>query len=187
MAGFDDLKKDLKHRMEVTVDVVKKEFAGLRTGRASVSLLEPIMVEAYGSQMPLNQVASIAAPEARLLTVQVWDKGQTKAVEKAIRESNLGLNPAVDGQLLRVPIPALNEERREELKKVAGKYAEEGKVAIRNVRRDINDQLKKMEKNHEISEDEHHQYHDEVQKLTDSFIGQIDEALHHKQDEIMQV
>ncbi len=187
MAGFDDLKKDLSHRMEVTVEVVKKEFGGLRTGRASVSLLEPITVEAYGSQMPLNQVASIAAPEARMLTVQVWDKGQTKAVEKAIRESNLGLNPAVDGQLLRIPIPALNEERREELKKVAGKYAEEGKIAIRNVRRDINDQLKKMEKKHEISEDEHHQYHDEVQKLTDSFIAKIDEALHHKQEEIMQV
>ena len=187
MTDIDDLKKDLKHRMEVTVDVVKKEFSGLRTGRASVSLLEPIMVDAYGSQMPLNQVASIAAPEARMLTVQVWDKGQAKAVEKAIRESNLGLNPAVDGQLLRVPIPALNEERREELKKVAGKYAEEGKVAIRNVRRDGNDQLKKMEKNHEISEDEHHQYHDEVQKMTDGFIAEIDDALNHKQEEIMQV
>ncbi len=187
MTTIDDLKKDLKHRMEVTVDVVKKEFGGLRTGRASVGLLEPIMVDAYGSQMPLNQVASIAAPEARMLTVQVWDKGQTKAVEKAIRESSLGLNPAVDGQFLRVPIPALNEERREELKKVAGKYAEEGKVAIRNVRRDGNDQLKKMEKKHEISEDEHHQYHDEVQKMTDGFIAQIDEALHHKQEEIMQV
>ena len=187
MAGVDDLKKDLKHRMEVTIDVVKKEFRGLRTGRASVSLLEPIMVDAYGSQMPLNQVASIAAPEARLLTVQVWDKGQAKAVEKAIRESSLGLNPAVEGQLMRVPIPALTEERREELKKVASKYAEEGKIAIRNVRRDGNDHLKKMEKDHQISEDEHHQYHDEVQKMTDGFIGQIDEALSHKQEEIMQV
>lgn len=187
MATFDELKEDIRHRMEVTVDVVKKEFSGLRTGRASVSLLEPITVDAYGSKMPLNQVASIAAPEARMLTVQVWDKGQVKAVEKAIRESNLGLNPAVDGQLLRVPIPALNEERREELKKVAGKYAEDGKVAIRNVRRDGNDQLKKMEKDHEISEDEHHQYHDEIQKLTDGLIAQIDEALAQKQEEIMQV
>ena len=187
MAGFKDLEKDIKHRMETTLDVVKKEFAGLRTGRASVSLLDPIMVDAYGSQMPLNQVASVAAPEPRMLTVQVWDKGQAKAVEKAIRESNLGLNPAVDGQLLRVPIPPLNEERREELKKVAGKYAEDGKIAIRNVRRDGNDQLKKMEKDGEISEDESRQYHDEIQKLTDSLIKQIDDALSQKQEEIMQV
>ena len=187
MAGFSDLKKDLKHRMEITLEVVKKEFSGLRTGRASVSLLDPIMVDAYGSQMPLNQVASVAAPEARMLTVQVWDKGQAKAVEKAIRESSLGLNPAVDGQMLRVPIPALNEERREELKKVAGKYAEEGKIAIRNVRRDGNDQLKKMENDGTFSEDESRQYQDEIQKMTDGLIKQIDEALSQKQDEIMQV
>ena len=187
MAGFADLKKDLKHRMEMTLDVVKKEFAGLRTGRATTSLLDPIMVDAYGSQMPLTQVASVAAPEARMLTVQVWDKGQVKAVEKAIRESSLGLNPAVDGQLLRVPIPALNEERREELKKVAGKYAEDGKVAIRNVRRDGNDQLKKMEKDGDISEDESRQYQDEIQKITDDLVKQIDDALSQKQDEIMQV
>jgi ribosome recycling factor len=187
MADYKALKKDIEHRMETTVDVVKKEFSGLRTGRASVGLLDPIMVEAYGSQMPLNQVASVAAPEARMLTVQVWDKGQVKAVEKAIRESNLGLNPAVDGQFIRVPIPALNEERRAELTKVAGKYAEEGKVAIRNVRRDGNDQLKKMEKDGEISEDAHRQYHDEIQKLTDEYVKHIDEALAHKQEEIMQV
>jgi ribosome recycling factor len=187
MAGFADLKKDLKHRMETTLDVVKKEFAGLRTGRATTSLLDPIMVEAYGSQMPLAQVASVAAPEARMLTVQVWDKGQVKAVEKAIRESSLGLNPAVDGQLLRVPIPPLNEERREELKKVAGKYAEDGKVAIRNVRRDGNDQLKKMEKDGDISEDESRQYQDEIQKITDDLVKQIDDALSQKQEEIMQV
>ncbi|MDG2243965.1 MAG: ribosome recycling factor [Rhodospirillaceae bacterium] len=187
MAGFDDLKKDIKHRMEATLDVVKKDFSGLRTGRASVGLLDPIMVDSYGSQMPLNQVASVAAPEPRMITVQVWDKGQAKAVEKAIRESSLGLNPAVDGQLLRVPIPPLNEERREELKKVAGKYAEDGKVAIRNIRRDGNDQLKKMEKDGNISEDEGHQYQDEVQKMTDSVIKQIDEALNQKQEEIMQV
>lgn len=187
MAGFGDLKKDLKHRMDTTLEVVKKEFAGLRTGRASVNLLDPITVDAYGSQMPLNQVASVGAPEPRMLTVQVWDKGQVKAVEKAIRESNLGLNPAVEGQMLRVPIPPLNEERREELKKVAGKYAEDGKVAVRNVRRDGNDQLKKMEKDNEISEDESHQYQDEVQKMTDSVIKQIDDALASKQEEIMQV
>jgi len=187
MAGFADLKKDLKYRMEMTLDVVKKEFAGLRTGRATTGLLDPIMVDAYGSQMPLTQVASVAAPEARMLTVQVWDKGQVKAVEKAIRESSLGLNPAVDGQLLRVPIPALNEERREELKKVAGKYAEDGKVAIRNVRRDGNDQLKKMEKDGDISEDESRQYQDEIQKITDGLVKQIDDALSQKQEEIMQV
>lgn len=187
MAGFNDLKKDLKHRMDTTLEVVKKEFAGLRTGRASVSLLDPIMVDAYGSQMPLNQVASVGAPEPRMLTVQVWDKGQVKAVEKAIRESSLGLNPATEGQMLRVPIPPLNEERRQELKKVAGKYAEESKIAVRNVRRDGNDQLKKMEKDGEISEDENHEYQDEVQKMTDGLIKQIDEALAHKQEEIMQV
>jgi ribosome recycling factor len=187
MADYKALMKDIQHRMETTVDVVKKEFAGLRTGRASVGLLDPITVEAYGSQMPLNQVASVAAPEPRMLTVQVWDNGQVKAVEKAIRESSLGLNPAVDGTLIRVPIPPLNEERRAELTKVAGKYAEDGKVAIRNVRRDGNDQLKKMEKDGEISEDEHRQYNDEIQKLTDDFVKQIDEALAHKQEEIMQV
>lgn len=187
MANWDNLKKDIKHRMETTVDVVKKEFAGLRTGRASVSLLEPITVNAYGSDMPLNQVASISVPEPRMLSVQVWDKSQIKAVEKAIRESDLGLNPAVDGQLLRIPIPALNEERREELKKVAGKYAEQGRVAIRNVRRDGNDTLKKMEKDGEISEDEHREYHDDIQKLTDGFISDIDTALQTKEEEIMQV
>ena len=187
MADYKALKKDIQHRMETTVDVVKKEFAGLRTGRASVGLLDPITVEAYGSQMPLNQVASVAAPEPRMLTVQVWDNGQVKAVEKAIRESSLGLNPAVDGTLIRVPIPPLNEERRAELTKVAGKYAEDGKVAIRNVRRDGNDQLKKMEKDGEISEDEHRQYNDEIQKLTDDFVKQIDDALAQKQEEIMQV
>lgn len=187
MSDYKALKKDVQHRMETTVDVVKREFAGLRTGRASVALLDPITVDAYGSQMPLNQVASVAAPEPRMLSVQVWDKGQVKAVEKAIRESSLGLNPAVDGTLVRVPIPPLNEERRAELTKVAGKYAEEGKVAIRNVRRDGNDQLKKMEKDGDISEDEHRQYNDEIQKLTDDFVKQIDEALSHKQEEIMQV
>ncbi|MFL2770369.1 MAG: ribosome recycling factor [Rhodospirillaceae bacterium] len=187
MKDFSTLEKDLKHRMDTTVEVVKKEFSGLRTGRAATSLLEPIMVDAYGSQMPLNQVASIVAPEPRMLTVQVWDKGQAKAVERAIRESSLGLNPAAEGQLIRVPIPALNEERREELKKVAGKYAEEGKVAIRNVRRDGNEQLKRMEKDHKISEDEYHQYHDEIQKMTDEVIGQIETTLAQKQEEIMQV
>ena len=187
---FDDvasLKKDVQHRMEATIEVFKKELSGLRTGRASVSLLEPIMVDAYGSPMPLNQVANINVPEPRMITVQVWDGSQLKAVEKAIRDSNLGLNPAVDGQLIRVPIPPLTEERRTELSKVAGQYAEHARVAIRNVRRDGNDNLKKLEKDGEISQDESRQYHDEIQELTDKKVGEVDDGLKAKQEEIMQV
>mgnify|MGYP001477824846 CR=1 FL=1 len=187
MSGANDLLSLLEKKMVTTLEVVRKEFGGLRTGRATTSLLEPIMVEAYGNQVPLNQVGSVAASDPRLLTVQVWDKGQVQVVEKAIRESNLGLNPAVDGQLIRVPIPALNEERRVELKKIAGNYAEEGKIAIRNVRRDGNDQLKKLSKNAEISEDEVRELQDSIQKLTDSFVEKIDKSLVQKQDEIMQV
>ncbi|MEO5335572.1 MAG: ribosome recycling factor [Magnetospirillum sp. WYHS-4] len=181
------MKKDLEHRMEGSLGVLHKEFAGLRTGRASTSLLEPITVEAYGSPMPMNQVGTIGTPEPRMLTVQVWDKGLVKAVEKAIRDANLGLNPQTDGQLVRVPIPALNEERRKELTKVAGKYAEEARVHVRNVRRHGMDELKKLEKDHKISEDEHRTFGEEVQKLTDSYIKKIDEALHAKEKEIMQV
>jgi ribosome recycling factor len=173
--------------MASTLEVVRKEFSGLRTGRATTGLLEPIMVEAYGNQVPINQVGSVAASDPRLLTVQVWDKSQVKLVEKAIRESNLGLNPAVDGQLIRVPIPALNEERRGELKKVAANYAEEGKIAIRNIRRDGNDQLKRLAKSGDISEDEDRELHDSVQNLTNNFVEKIDKALISKQDEIMQV
>ena len=184
---FEQIKKDVTRRMEGAVEVLHKEFGGLRTGRAAVSLLEPIMVDAYGTQMPMNQVGTIAAPEPRMLTVQVWDKGLVKTVEKAIRESDLGLNPSVDGQLVRVPIPALNEERRAELTKVAGRYAEEARVAVRNVRRHIMDDLKKHEKDGNISEDEHHTYGKEIQTLTDDYVKKLDDALAAKESEIMQV
>ncbi|MGE4064932.1 MAG: ribosome recycling factor [Rhodospirillaceae bacterium] len=185
--SYADLKKDLQHKMEVSFEHAKKEFAGLRTGRASTALLEPIVVEAYGSKMPLNQVASVSVPEPRLLSVSVWDKGLAKSVEKAIREANLGLNPMADGTLIRVPIPPLTAERRAELIKVAHKYAEHARVSIRNVRRDGNDVLKKMEKDHVISQDEHKKYAEEVQKMTDQYVGKVDEALKHKEQEITQV
>jgi ribosome recycling factor len=181
------MKKDVTRRMEGALEVLHKEFSGIRTGRASPSLLEPISVEAYGAAMPMNQVATVGVPESRMLSVQVWDKGLVKAVEKAILESGLGLNPAVDGQMVRVPIPALNEERRIELTKVAGKYAEESRIHVRNVRRHGMDDLKKAEKDHDISEDAHHDYADEIQELTDTYINKIDEALANKDKEIMQV
>jgi len=179
--------KDLKRRMKGAVDVLGQEFGGLRTGRASTSLLEPLTVEAYGSQMPMNQVGTIGVPEPRLLTVQVWDKTLVKAVEAAIRDSGLGLNPQTEGTLVRVPIPELSEERRAELAKVAAKYAEQAKVAIRNVRRDGMEALKRMEKNHEISQDEHHAWADDIQKMTDDFVEQVDQAFNQKESEIMQV
>lgn len=184
----DDLDiDDLQRRMEGAVDVLKKEFAGLRTGRASVSLLEPIEVDAYGTRMPLNQVGTISAPEARMLAVNVWDKSMVGAVEKAIRSSDLGLNPATDGQLVRVPLPDLTEERRAELSKVAAQYAEQARVAVRNVRRDGMDQLKRMEKDGDIGQDEHHAWSEEVLEMTDRVIGNIDSTLEDKQKEIMQV
>ncbi len=186
-ATVQELKADIKRRMDSTVEVVRKEFAGLRTGRAVASLLDPVIVEAYGQEMPLNQVSTVNVPEPRMLSVQVWDKGMVKAVEKAIRDAGLGLNPQADGQLVRVPIPALNEERRKELVKVAHKYAEQGKVAVRNVRRDAMDALKKMEKDKVISEDEHHHQDKEIQVLTDEAIKHVDEALAHKEKEILQV
>ncbi|MFN3075300.1 MAG: ribosome recycling factor [Alphaproteobacteria bacterium] len=173
--------------MDMAVEVLKKEFAGLRTGRASTSLLDPVMVEAYGSAMPLNQVGTVSVPEARMITVQVWDKGMVKAVEKAIRDSGLGLNPSPDGQTVRVPIPALNEERRTEITKVAHKYSEQARVSVRNVRRDGMEVLKRLEKDGQISQDQHRQYTAEVQTLTDDHIKRIDEALSHKEKEIMQV
>lgn len=187
VTSWNDLKKDLTHRMENTVEVLKKEFAGLRTGRAAASLLEPVVVEAYGQTMPITQCGTIGVPEPRMLTVQVWDKGLVKAVEKSIRDSGLGLNPQADGQLVRVPIPPLNEERRKELQKVAGKYAEQARVAIRNVRRDGMDSLKKLEKDGHISEDEIKKHEKEVQSLTDDTIKKVDEALSHKEKEIIQV
>ncbi len=186
-ADYASVKKDVKHRMDQTVEVLKKEFAGLRTGRAHVSLLDPVMVEAYGQSMPLQQVGTVGSPEPRMLTVSVWDKGMVKATEKAIRDAGLGLNPMADGQTIRVPIPPLTEERRQDLTKVASKYAEAARVAVRNVRRDGNDALKKMEKDGKISQDELHQYSAEIQKLTDDTIKHLDETLEHKQKEIMHV
>ncbi len=178
---------DLERRMDATQEVLRKEFAGLRTGRASVHLLEPITVDAYGAAMPLNQVASITVPEPRMITVQVWDRGLAGAVEKAIRDSGLGLNPAAAGQLIRVPIPPLSAERRQELTKVAHKYAEQARVAVRNVRRDGMEMLKRMEKDHELSEDEHRLWADEIQAMTDKHIKSIDEILEQKDQEILQV
>jgi ribosome recycling factor len=177
----------LKRRMEGAVEVLRKELGGLRTGRASAGLLEPIQVNAYGTMMPLNQVGTIGVPEPRLITVQVWDRSLVSAVDKAIRDSGLGLNPQAEGALLRVPIPELSQERRTELGKVAHKYAEQARVAVRNVRRDGMEYLKRQEKEHKISEDEYHQKADEIQKLTDGFIKKVDEALAHKEKEIMQV
>ncbi|MAH06195.1 MAG: ribosome recycling factor [Pseudomonadota bacterium] len=180
-------KADLERRMNGAIDNLHQEYTGLRTGRASVNMLDPVVVDVYGSKMPLNQVGTVSAPEARMLSVTVWDASQTKAVEKAIRESGLGLNPQAEGTLIRIPVPELNEERRAELSKVAGKYAETARVAIRNVRRDGMDALKKMESDKEISEDEHKRLSDEVQKLTDSFIGKVDGTLAQKEKDIMTV
>jgi ribosome recycling factor len=179
--------KDLKNRMESTVEVVRKELSGLRTGRASASLLDPIQVEAYGSVMPITQVASVTAPEARMLVVQIWDQSMTQAVDKAIRQSDLGLNPVVDGQTLRVPLPDLTEDRRKDIAKIAGKYAEQGRVAIRNVRRDGMDTAKKAEKDGDISQDEQRGLNDGIQKLTDANIKALDELLASKEKEIMQI
>ena len=186
-SDFDTAKKDIRHRMERAVEVLHEEFAGLRTGRAATSLLEPVTVHAYGSDMPMNQVGTISAPEPRLLSIQVWDKGLVLAVEKAILGSGLGLNPTTEGQVIRVPIPVLTEERRQELTKVAAKYAEDARVAVRNIRRHAMDDLKKAEKDSQISQDALHDYADEVQKWTDEFVGNIDEALANKDAEIMQV
>ena len=180
-------KDELNRRMNGAVTALKAELAGLRTGRASPHLLDPVKVEAYGNLMPISQVGTISTPEPRLLTVQVWDKGLVKATDKAIRDAGLGLNPQTDGQLLRIPIPELNEERRKELVKLAHKYAEQGKVAVRNIRRDGMEALKKAEKDHKIGQDEHRKHGDELQKLTDSHIHDIDQALHGKEQEIMQV
>ncbi|HWU13798.1 MAG TPA: ribosome recycling factor [Caulobacter sp.] len=176
-----------KDRMDKSVVALKEEFASLRTGRASASLLDQVMVEAYGSSTPLNAVASISVPEPRQINVNVWDKGVVVSVEKAIRNSGLGLNPVVEGQNLRIPIPPLTEERRKDLVKIAGKYAEQQKVAVRNIRRDANDDLKKAEKASVISEDELKKMETEVQKMTDEAIKRVDEALKTKEQEIMQV
>ena len=180
-------KDEMTRRMNGAVAGLKGEFAGLRTGRASPALLDPVMIEAYGNQMHVSQLGTISTPEPRLLTVQVWDRSMVKTVDKAIRDAGLGLNPQVDGQLLRIPIPELNEERRKELVKLAHKYAEQGRVAVRNVRRDGMEILKRLEKDHKIGQDEQHRHGDELQKLTDGHIKDVDEALAAKEKEIMQV
>src|SRR3954470_3531960 len=180
-------KDELNRRMNGAVIALKAELAGLRTGRASPHLLDPVKVDAYGSQMPISQVGTVSTPEPRLLTLQVWDKSLVKAADKAIRDAGLGLNPQVDGQLLRIPIPELNEERRKELAKLAHKYAEAARVAVRNVRRDGMDHLKRLEKDHGISEDQHRKMSDELQKMTDESVHEIDHALATKDQEIMHV
>ena len=183
MAAYD--KADLERRMHGAVEALKHDLGGLRTGRASVSLLDPVTVEVYGAHMPINQVATVAAPEPRLLSVQVWDKSNVGPVDKAIRSAGLGLNPIVDGQTLRLPIPDLTEERRKELAKLAGQYAEKARIAVRNVRRDGMDNLKTDEKKGVYSEDERKRHETEVQKLTDSTIGEIDAAASAKEKEIL--
>ena len=179
--------KSYRDRMDKSVASLKEDYAGLRTGRANSGLLDPVQVEAYGSTSPLNAVAAISVPEPRMISVNVWDKGMVVAVEKAIRAAGLGLNPIVDGQTLRIPVPPLTEERRKDLVKLAGKYAEQQKIAVRNVRRDANEDLKKAEKAGEISQDEQKKMEAEVQKDTDAAIKRIDEALKAKEVEIMQV
>ena len=178
---------ELEKRMQGAMDALKKEFAGLRTGRASVNLLDPVMVEAYGQRMPLNQVGTVSAPEARLLAVNVWDKGLVTPTAKAIRDAGLGLNPQPDGQMIRIPLPELTSERRAELAKLGHKYAELARVAVRNVRRDGMEALKKAEKDHKISEDEHRMKSDQVQKLTDKYVKSVDDALATKEKEIKTV
>lgn len=180
-------KQDIKRRMDGAIDALHKEFSGLRTGRASASLLDPVIVDVYGSKMPLNQIGTISVPESRMLSVQVWDTNNVKAVEKSIRDAGLGLNPMVDGNNVRIPIPDLNEERRQELSKIAGKYAEAARVSVRNVRRDGMDGLKKMEKDGDISEDEHKRLSDEVQKMTDDAVASVDKMLADKEKDIMTV
>ena len=187
MAGEEFDLADLKRRMSGAVTVLKNEFSGLRTGRASASLLDPITVSSYGAMMPLNQVANVSVPESRMLSVQVWDKSLVQAVEKAIRDSDLGLNPMTEGTTLRIPLPELNEERRREISKVAGKYAEQAKISVRNVRRDGMDYLKVMEKDGDMGKDENHKLSDDVQSATDSCIKEIDELYVAKDKEIMTV
>ena len=183
MPAYD--KNDINRRMHGALENLKHDLAGLRTGRASTALLDPIQVEVYGAQMPISQVATVSTPEPRLLSVQVWDRSNVSAVEKAIRNAGLGINPITDGQMIRLPIPDLTEERRKELAKLAGQYAEKARIAVRNVRRDGMDALKTDEKKHEISEDEHKRLGVEVQKMTDDTIKEIDAVAHAKEQEIL--
>ena len=179
--------QDFSRRMDGAINSLKGEFSGLRTGRASASLLDPVVIEVYGSKMPLNQLATVSTPDPRTISVQVWDKSQVEIIDKAIREAGLGLNPNMDGQLIRIPIPELNSERREELCKVASKYAENARVAVRNVRRDGMDTIKKLEKSSDISQDDQKNYGNDIQNITDSAIKEIDEVLQKKTAEIMNV
>jgi ribosome recycling factor len=184
---FEPTRKDLMRRMEGALEVLHREFAGLRTGRASANLLEPVMVDAYGQKMPITQVGTVGVPDPRMLTVQVWDRALVTYVEKAIREANLGLNPQSDGQLVRVPIPPLNEERRKEITKIASRYTEEAKVHVRNVRRHGMDELKRLEKEGKVSQDEIKKHTKEIQELTDQYVKKLDDALANKEKEILQV
>ena len=187
MSDFSEIKSDAKSRMDKTLESLRTDFGSLRAGRAHASLLDGIMVEAYGSLTPISQVGTVNVPDPRTLSVSIWDKSLAKSVEKALRESDLGLNPVSDGTLIRIPIPPLSEERRKELVKVAGKYAEQNKVAIRNIRRDALDEVKKLKKDNLISEDEEKRFENEIQKLTDDSIKKIDEMLENKEKDIMQV
>lgn len=187
MSDFSEIKSDAKSRMDKTLESLRTDFGSLRAGRAHASLLDGIMVEAYGSLTPISQVGTVNVPDPRTLSVSIWDKSLAKSVEKALRESDLGLNPVSDGTLIRIPIPPLSEERRKELVKIAGKYAEQNKVAIRNIRRDALDEVKKLKKDNLISEDEEKRFENEIQKLTDDSIKKIDEMLENKEKDIMQV
>jgi ribosome recycling factor len=178
---------EIESRMRASIEALKREFSGLRTGRASAHLLDPVHVSVYGSRMPLNQVATVSVPEPRMIAVQVWDRSNVQAVDKAIREANLGLNPIMDGQILRLPVPALTQDRRQELVKLAHKYAEQSKVAIRNVRRDAMDLLKKLEKDGKMSQDEHRSNSDKVQELTDRLVKEVDTTTSTKEAEIQKV
>jgi ribosome recycling factor len=185
--SLDDLKTDITRRMEGAMETLRRDFSGLRTGRASPALLDPVKVEAYGTQMPLNQVATVAVPESRMLSVQVWDRSMVNAVVAAIRDCGLGLNPQPDGQMVRVPLPVLTQERRNELARTAGKYAEGARIAVRGVRRDGMEQIKGFQKKSEIGEDQERDWGNEVQKLTDAYIKRIDDLLAEKEKDIRQV
>jgi ribosome recycling factor len=184
---FNSVKIEMEDKMHSSIEALKKEFSSLRTGRASSNILDNVVVMAYGQATPLNQVASVSVPDSRLIAITVWDKGNVLAVDKAIREANLGLNPAVDGTLIRIPIPPLSEERRLELIKIAKQYSENFKVAVRNIRRDYMEDVKKAGKNKEITEDEQKDYEEKIQKSTDNFIAEIDKVLANKEKDIMQV
>lgn len=182
-----NLNRELSEKMTKAMDMLDREFSGLRTGRASIHLLDPVTVEVYGSKMPISQVGTVSTPDAKTITVQVWDKAMVKTVEKAIADANLGVNPSSDGQLIRMNLPPLSQERRKELVKIAHKYGENTKIALRNIRRDGMDKVKLMEKNNEISKDEHHTYSDEIQKLTDEFISKVDKNVKSKESEILTI